>query len=131
MADKILFTGTTHVVGGANGSARSTDGALDIPLPQPHPAAERLFAAAWSTCFIGALELAAGQRKIKLPASPELDTTIDLLHRDGGFVLKARLDVSVPGIEREVAQELVDAAHEICPYSKATRGNIDVDVNLV
>jgi lipoyl-dependent peroxiredoxin len=131
MADKLYFTGTTHVAGGADGYARSTNGILDIALPQPHPAAENLFAAAWSACFIGALELAAGQRKIKLPATPELDTTIEVLGRDGGFVLRARLDVKVPGIERDIARELVDAAHAICPYSKAVAGNIDIELNLV
>ena len=76
MTAKTLFSGTTHVTGGRNGAARSSDGFVDLQLPAPHPAAEQLFAAAWSACFIGALELAAGQRKIKLPASPELDTTI-------------------------------------------------------
>lgn len=131
MADKILFTGTTHVKGGAEGYARSTNGVLDIQLADPHPAAENLFAAAWSACFIGALGVAAAQKKIALPAAPELDTTIDLLHRDGGFVLQARLDVQVPGLDRDVAQDLIEAAHAICPYSKAIAGNIDVELNLV
>lgn len=131
MADKILFSGTTHVKGGADGYARSTNGVLDIALPQPHPAAENLFAAAWSTCFIGALELAASQKKVTLPASPEADTTIELLNRADGFVLRARLDISVPGVDRDAARELVDLAHKICPYSKAVEGNIDIDLNLV
>lgn len=131
MTDKIIFTGTTHVKGGADGYARSTNDVLDLALPQPHPAAENLFAAAWSACFIGALELAAGQRKIKLPASPEADTTIEVLSRDGGFVLRARLDIEVPGIDRDIARELVDTAHKICPYSKAVAGNIDIELNLV
>lgn len=131
MTDKIIFTGTTHVKGGADGYARSTNDVLDLALPQPHPAAENLFAAAWSACFIGALELAAGQRKIKLPASPEADTTIEVLSRDGGFVLRARLDIEVPGLDRDIARELVDTAHKICPYSKAVAGNIDIELNLV
>ncbi len=131
MADKILFTGTTHVKGGKDGYARSTNDLLDIALPQPHPAAENLFAAAWSTCFIGALELAASQKKVALPASPEADTTIELLNRGGiDFVLRARLDISVPGVDRDVARELVDLAHKICPYSKAVEGNIDIELNL-
>jgi osmotically inducible protein OsmC len=130
MADKILFSGTTHVKGGPDGYARSTTDILDLALPQSHPAAENLFAAAWSACFISALELVAGQRKVKLPASPEADTTIDVVSRDGGFVLRARLDISVPGIERDVARELVDAAHKVCPYSKAVEGNIDIELNL-
>jgi len=130
MTQKIIFTGKTHTTGGRGGAARSSDGTLDITLPEPHPTAEKLFAAAWSACFIGAVELAAAQRKIKLPASPEIDAQIDLLHGAGGFFLKARLDISVPGVDREVARTLVDAAHEICPYSKATSGNIDVELNV-
>jgi len=130
MTPKIIFTGKTHTTGGRDGAARSSDGTLDIKLPEPHPTAEKLFAAAWSACFIGAVELAAAQRKIKLPETPSIDAQIDLLHGAGGFFLKARLDVSVPGIDREVARELVDAAHAICPYSKATSGNIDVELNV-
>lgn len=131
MTDKIIFTGTSHVKGGADGYARSTNGVLDIQLPQPHPAAENLFAAAWSACFIGAVELAASQKRIKLPASPEADTTIEVLMKDGGFVLRARLDVQLPGIAPDTARELIDVAHAICPYSKAVAGNIDIELNLV
>jgi osmotically inducible protein OsmC len=131
MAAKTLFTGKTHTTGGPHGAARSTDGLLDIQLPEPHPAAERMFAAAWSACFIGALELAAARKKITLPATPAIDATIDLLIENNAFFLRARLDVSVPGVDREVARELVDAAHGICPYSKATRGNIEVELNVV
>jgi len=130
MTPKIIFIGKTHTTGGRDGAARSSDGTLDIKLPEPHPTAEKLFAAAWSACFIGAVELAAAQRKIKLPETPAIDAQIDLLHGAGGFFLKARLDVSVPGVDREVARELVDAAHAICPYSKATSGNIDVELNV-
>lgn len=131
MTDKIIFTGTTHVKGGADGYARSTNGILDLQLPQPHPAAENLFAAAWSGCFIGAVELAAAQKKITLPASPEADTTIEVLLKDGGYVLRARLDVQLPGIDPVIGRELIDIAHSICPYSKAVAGNIDIELNLV
>ena len=130
MAAKTLFTGKTHTTGGPKGASRSSDGQLDIQLPEPHPAAERLFAAAWSACFIGAIELAAARKKIALPATPAIDATIDLLVENNAFQLRARLDVSVPGVDREIARELVDAAHGICPYSKATRGNIDVELNV-
>jgi lipoyl-dependent peroxiredoxin len=85
----------------------------------------------WSACFLGALRLAASQRKVALPVAPEIDAEIDLNNAAGSFFLSARLNVSVPGIDHTVAQQLVDAAHEICPYSKATRGNIDVVVTLV
>ncbi|KTE24250.1 MULTISPECIES: Ohr family peroxiredoxin [unclassified Sphingopyxis] len=130
MTDKILFSGSTHTVAGAEGYARSADGHFAIELPEPHPAAENLFAAAWSACFLGALGLVAGQRKIVLPETPSIDATIDLLHRGGGFELRARLDVAVPGIDRDVAQELIEAAHKVCPYSKAIAGNIEVELNL-
>jgi lipoyl-dependent peroxiredoxin len=126
MTAKVLFTGKTHITAGRNGAARSQDGLLDIKLPEPHPAAENLFGAAWSACFIGAIQLAAAQRKIKLPTEPEVDAEIKLNLDGSSFFLSARLDVSIPGIERETAQSLVDAAHGICPYSKATHGNIDV-----
>jgi len=131
MTEKLLFTGKTHNTNGAAGGARSSDGHLDIKLPAPHPAAEQLFGAAWSACYMGALELAATQRKIKLPAGLAVDAQIDLNQENGGFFLRARLNVSVPGVEREQAQALVDAAHTICPYSKAVHGNIDVTTTLV
>jgi len=131
MTAKTLFTGKTHTTVGPKGGARSSDGQLDIPLPEPHPSAERLFAAAWSACFIGAIGVAAERKKIALPAPPAIDATIDLLAENNAFFLRARLDVSLPGVEREVARELVDAAHGICPYSKATRGNIEVELNVV
>ena len=131
MTAKVLFTGKTHVTSGNDGAARSQDGQLDIKLPQPHPAAENLFAAAWSACYLGALGLAAAQRKVKLPQEPSVDTAIDLNNANGAFFLRARLDVSVPGVDRAVAQELIEAAHGICPYSKAVHGNIDVTTTLV
>jgi Ohr subfamily peroxiredoxin len=135
MTAKVLFTGKTRITGGRDGAARSSDGHLDIRLAQPHPAAEHLFGAAWSTCFLGAIELAASQRKITLSSVPTVDAEIDL-NRDGargvqGYFLRARLNVSLPDLDREIAQTLVEAAHEICPYSKATRGNIDVETTLV
>jgi uncharacterized OsmC-like protein len=88
---------------------------------------EKLFFA----CFIGAMGLAAGKMKITLPADLALDAEVDLGTTGGAYFLQARLNVSLPGLEREVAQALVDAAHQTCPYSKATRGNIDVVINLV
>ena len=131
MTDKLYFTGKTHTVAGRDGSARSVDGKLDIKLPEPHPAAENLFAAAWSACYLGAIELAANQRKIKLSAPPAVDTEIKLLHGGPkGFYLKAHLDVSLPGIDKETARALADAAHGICPYSKAVHGNIDIETTV-
>lgn len=131
MTAKTVYSGTTHNVGGPNGFTRSADGFLDLQFSDPHPAAENFFGAAWSGCFMGALGLAAAQKKIALPEQPSIDATIDLLMEGGQFFLRAKLDVTVPGLDREVALELVELAHEICPYSKATRGNIEVQVNLV
>lgn len=131
MTAKTIYSGTTHNVGGRNGYAKSADGFLDIKLAEPHPAAENLFGAAWSACFMGALGVAATQKKIALPEAPSVDATIDLLMNGSDFYLRAKLDVSVPGVEIGQARELVELAHEICPYSKATRGNIEVEVNVV
>jgi Ohr subfamily peroxiredoxin len=130
MSEKVLFSGKTHTTNGHEGEARSSDGFLDIKLPEPHPAAENLFGAAWSACYMGALELAAQHRKVKLPAGLAVDAEVDLNQGSGGFFLRARLKVSVPGVEREVGQALVDTAHTICPYSKAVRGNIEVTTTL-
>jgi len=130
MTAKLLFSGKTHTTNGPDGSARSSDGHLDIKLPEPHPAAEQLFGAAWSACYMGAVELAAAQRKVKLPAGLAVDAQIDLSHGPGGFFLRAHLHVSVPGVEREVAQALIETAHTICPYSKAIHGNIEVTTTL-
>jgi lipoyl-dependent peroxiredoxin len=131
MSEKLLFSGKTHTTSGRNGYGKSADGFLDIKLPEPHPAAENLFGVAWSACYMGALGVAAAQKKIKLPADPSVDAQIDLNTGDHGFFLRARLDVSLPGLDRAVAQELIQAAHGICPYSKAVHGNIEVTTNLV
>jgi Ohr subfamily peroxiredoxin len=134
--DKVLYTGKTHTSGGRDGTSHSTDGRLDIKLSSPGTAGsgtnpEQLFAAGWSACFIGAMGLAAGKMKIALPADLAVDAEVDLGTTDGGYFLQARLNVSLPGLERDIARALVDAAHQTCPYSKATRGNIGVEINLV
>ena len=134
--DKVLYTGKTHTIGGREGSSRSSDGRLDIKLSSPGSAGqgtnpEQLFAAGWSACFIGAMGLAAGQMKVKLPADLSVDAEVDLGTNDSGYLLQARLNVSLPGLERAIAQALVDAAHQTCPYSKLTRGNINVELNLI
>ena len=134
--EKLLYTANVHTTGGRDGAARSSDGRLDVTLSSPGTARggtnpEQLFAAGWSACFMSAMALAAAQRKIALPADRAIDAEVDLGTTDGGYLLRARLNVSLPGLDREVAQAIVDAAHQICPYSKATRGNIDVDINLV
>jgi lipoyl-dependent peroxiredoxin len=133
---KILFTAKVHTTGGREGAARSSDDRLDIRLSPPGTAGvgtnpEQLFAAGWSACFEGAMGIAARKLKIVLPADLAIDAEVDLCLTEGAFFLQARLNVSVPGVEREVAQTLVDAAHQTCPYSKAIRGNIDVVITLI
>lgn len=134
---KVLYTAKTHTTGGReNGVSRSSDGQLDIKLSPPgsgRPGTnpEQLFAAGWSACFEGALGVVAQRKKIKLPADLAIDAEVDLNVDAGEFFLSARLNVSIPGIERDVAQSLVDAAALVCPYSKATKGNIDVTYSVV
>jgi osmotically inducible protein OsmC len=133
---KILFTANVHTTGGREGAARSSDGRLDVRLSPPGSAGsgtnpEELFAAGWSACFEGAMGIAARRSKITLPADLAIDAEVDLCLSDGAFFLQARLNVSLPGVEREVAQTLVDAAHQTCPYSKAIRGNVNVVITLI
>lgn len=133
---KILYTGKTHTTGGRDGAAQSSDGRLDIKLSSPGSTGagtnpEQLFAAGWSACFIGAMGLVAQQLKVKLPAELAVDTEVDLASGEGGYSLQARLNVSLPGVDADTARALVDGAHQHCPYSKATRGNIPVEINLV
>lgn len=128
---KVLFTGRTHTTSGPDGATRSSDGTVDLKLPQQHPAAENLFASAWSACYLGAIELAAAQRKIKLPTPPAVDAEINLNHAGDSYFLRATLNVSLPGLDNAVARTLADAAHGICPYSKAVHGNIEVTTNII
>ena len=133
---KVQYTAKTHTTGGRAGASRSDDGRLDVKLSIPGTPGtgtnpEQLFAAGWSACFEGAMGLAARKMKITLPAETAIDAEVDLCNADGAYFLKARLNVNVPGVDREVAQALVDAANQTCPYSKATRGNIDVTINVV
>ncbi|SIQ24574.1 organic hydroperoxide resistance protein [Bosea sp. TND4EK4] len=134
--DKVLYTGKTHTVGGREGVSLSADGRLDIKLSPPGSSApgtnpEQLFAAGWSACFIGAIGIAAAKRKLALPPDLAVDAEVDLGMTDGAYLLQARLTVSLPGLARELARDLVDEAHQTCPYSKATRGNINVALNVV
>jgi lipoyl-dependent peroxiredoxin len=134
---KVVYTARTHAIGGReNGASRSSDGRLDVKLSLPGAARigtnpEQLFAAGWSACFESAIGLAAHKRKITLPADVAIDAEVDLHLADSGYFLGARLNINLPGIEREVARTLVYDAEQLCPYSKATRGNIDVAINLV
>ncbi len=134
--EKVLYTAKTHTTGGRDGASRTSDGRLDVKLSSPGTSGtgtnpEQLFAAGWSACFIGAMGVAAAQKKVALPPDRAVDAEVDLGTNDGGYLLRARLNVSLPGLDPEIAREIVDAAHQICPYSKATRGNIDVEIHLV
>jgi Ohr subfamily peroxiredoxin len=134
--DKVIYTGKVHTTGGREGASRSSDGRLDIKLSTPGSTGagtnpEQLFAAGWSACFEGAIAIAARKAKVALPADLAIDAEVDLGSGDGGYALQARLNVSVPGIDRAVVQALVDEAHQTCPYSKAIRGNVDVEINIV
>jgi Ohr subfamily peroxiredoxin len=134
--EKVLYTAKTHTTGGRDGASRSSDGRLEVKLSSPGAAGtgtnpEQLFAAGWSACFLSAIGLAASKRKVALPADRAIDAEVDLGTAEGAYVLRARLNVSLPGLDREVAQALVDAAHQLCPYSNATRGNIEVVINLI
>ena len=135
--EKVLYTAQTHTTGGRDGgSSKSSDGHLDIALSVPGTSGngtnpEQLFAAGWSACFIGAMKIAAGMMKVRFPADGAVDAEVDLGLTVDAFSLQARLNVSLPGLDSEVAKALVDAAHQTCPYSKATRGNINVEITLI
>jgi Ohr subfamily peroxiredoxin len=135
-AGKVLYTAITHTTGGRDGASRSADGRLDIRLSTPggpgngtNP--EQLFAAGWSACFEAAIGLAARRMKVTLPPDLAIDAELDLNLADGAYFLRARLNVSLPGLDQELAQVLVDAAHQTCPYSKAIRNNVDVLITIV
>jgi Ohr subfamily peroxiredoxin len=134
---KILHTARTRTTGGReHGTARSSDGLLDIRLSTSSPARiganpEQLFAAAWSASLESAIAAAACGRTIAIPVGLAIEAEIDLCLADGVYFLQVRLDVSLPGVEREVVQTLVDEAHRTCAYSNATRGNMDVVIKLV
>lgn len=124
--ETVLYTGKTHTTGGRDGSAQSDDGALGIKLASGQRKAghesRTAFAAGWSACFIGAMTKAAAKRRLRLPADTAVDAEVDLGTTGGEFFLQTRLSVSLPGIDRPVAQAIIEDAHQICPYSKATRG---------
>jgi len=134
---KVVYTARAYTIGGRDGGAsRTSDGRLDVRLSIPGSTGtgtnpEQLFAVGWSACFLSRMKTVAGKMKVKLPADVSIDADVDLCLGDDGYSLQARLNVSLPGLEREVAQALVDATHHTCPYSKATEGNINAVTNLV
>ena len=133
---KVLYTAKAHTTGGREGgTSRTSDGRLDVKLTVPGAPGngtnpEQLFAVGWSACFTSAIKLVASKMKVELPSEMAADAEVDLCTGDDGYFLKARLNVSLPGLERQIAQSILDGAHQTCPYSKATRGNINVTINL-
>jgi osmotically inducible protein OsmC len=134
---RVLYTAKTHTTGGREGGrSRTSDGRLDVKLTPPGAKGdgtnpEQLFAAGWSSCFLSAIKLEAAATKVRLPEDAAVDAEVDLGATDGEYFLQARLNVSLPGVEHDAAQSLVDGAHRRCPYSKAVRGNINVVTSLV
>lgn len=133
--DKVLYTARAHTTGGRDGASRTDDGRLDVKLSSPGTSGtgtnpEQLFAAGYSACFIGALKAVGGMQKIAIPQDVAVDAEVDLGPITGGYGIAVRLTVHLPGMERAAAQALVDTAHKVCPYSNATRGNIDVSLTL-
>ncbi|HEY3046164.1 MAG TPA: organic hydroperoxide resistance protein [Polaromonas sp.] len=133
--EKVLYTAHAHTTGGRDGKSKTDDGRLEVTLSSPGTAGtgtnpEQLFAAGYSACFIGAIKAVAGMKKIDVPADVSIDASVDLGKIPAGYGIAARLDISLPGMDRAAAQALIDAAHQVCPYSNATRGNIDVTITL-
>ena len=136
--DKVVYTAHAHTTGGREGRSTSDDGLLDVTLSPPKAMGgagkgtnpEQLFAAGYSACFMGAMKHVAGMKKIAVPADAAIDASVDIGPIPAGFGIAAKLVVSLPGMDRALAQDLIDTAHKVCPYSNATRGNIVVDLSL-
>jgi len=135
--EKVFYTAKAHTTGGRDGGAsRTDDGRLQLTLSQPGTSGtgtnpEQLFAAGWSACFLSATKLIAAKKRIALPAEEAIYAEVDLGMTHAGFVLAARLNVNLPGMDQDTAQSLVEAASHACPYSLATSGNIDVQYNVI
>lgn len=133
--DKVLYTAQSHTTGGRDGSGKTSDGRLEVSLSSPGVGTgtnpEQMFAIGYSACFIGAMKAVGGMKKIAVPNDVAVDAEVDLGPTAKGYGIAVRLKVSLPGMERAAAQALVDAAHGVCPYSNATRGNIPVEITLV
>jgi len=135
---KVLYTAKTRTTGGRDGgSSRTSDGRLDVKLSLPGAPGngtnpEQLFAAGWSSCFTSAMKIAAGKNKLKFPEGSFVDAEVDLcLDENDRHFLRARLNISLPGLDHDAAETIVNTAHQLCPYSRVTRGNIDVQLNLI
>ncbi|MBR2513615.1 MAG: organic hydroperoxide resistance protein [Halomonas sp.] len=138
--ETIAYRAHANATGSREGHAKSSDGALDVQLSTPKELGgaggqgtnpEQLFAAGYSACFLGALKHVASQEKVTLPEDTQIDGSVGIGAIPTGFGIEVELKINLPGLEKDVAQTLVDKAHIVCPYSNATRGNIDVTLTLV
>ncbi|MEA2118079.1 organic hydroperoxide resistance protein [Halovibrio sp. HP20-50] len=138
--ENVVYRAHATATGGREGQAKSSDGALDVKLSTPKELGgaggdgtnpEQLFAAGYSACFLGALKHVASQEKVKLPEDTQINGHVGIGAIPTGFGIEVELKISLPGIDKDIAQQLVDKAHVVCPYSNATRGNIDVTLTLV
>jgi len=136
--DKVIYTAKAHTTGGREGRSVTDDGLLDVKLAPPKELGgkggatnpEQLFAAGYSACFMGALKHVAGMKKVVVPADASIDASVDIGPIPQGFGIAVQMVIRLPGLDRAVAQDLVDTAHQVCPYSNATRGNIEVSLTL-
>lgn len=137
---EVAYTAKASATGGREGSAKSDDGRLEVALSTPKGLGgddgqgtnpEQLFAAGYAACFIGALKFVAAQDEVKLAAEPQIDSEVSIGPIEGGFGIAVKLAISLSGLDKAAAQALVDKAHQVCPYSNATRGNVDVQLSLV
>ncbi|CNH31741.1 organic hydroperoxide resistance protein [Yersinia aldovae] len=137
--EKVVYRAKAKATGGRDGRATSSDGVLDVKLGVPKEMGgaggavtnpEQLFAAGYSACFLGALKFVASKEKVKIPDDANIEGTVGIGAIPTGFGIEVQLDISLPGIERSIAEDLVKKAHVVCPYSNATRGNIDVTLNI-
>ena len=136
--EKVVYTAHAHTTGGRDGSSRSDDGLLEVKLSPPvamggagngtNP--EQLFAAGYSACFMGAMKHVAGMKKISVPADASIDASVDIGPIPQGFGIAVKMLITLPGMDRAVAEDLVATAHQVCPYSNATRGNIEVELSI-
>ena len=133
--DKVLYTAEAHTTGGRDGAGRTSDGALEVTLSSPGSGKpgtnpEQLFAVGYSACFIGAMRAVAPKLSLKVPDDVAIDANVSLGPTDGGaaYGIAVKLSISLPGLDDAQKKQLVEAAHQVCPYSNATRGNIDVEL---
>ncbi len=138
--EKVLYRAQATATGGREGSAKSSDGVLDVKLTTPKELGgngavgtnpEQMFAAGYSACFLGAMKFVAGQKKIALPADTNITGKVGIGQIPQGFGIEVDLAINVPGMDKAQVQQIVDAAHQVCPYSNATRGNIEVRLSVI